>query len=329
MSPLQISFCHHLSLSYWGGGEKFLVVLAKELVKRGHQIKIYALPFFREEKSKINPKDVLNEISYEEGLRKHVSSDVCYVIYRPLVLLNFSIHAPKIAGIHSELFWQKKVDAHYGFLANILYNFNRFYRFSDLKKFDAVHLVTSAYSIQHPNIYHIPNFVDSQIYHPIKNKCDNFTIAFTSRKVWQKGWDIFQAIRQRLSKDIHVRISGGLVPENIMPTFLSEAHVTVVPARVDTFGLSIIESLLCETPVITTPLITHKCLDLPLIYANSPTEFLSQIMQLKTWWESDPEKYNALCLTCRESAMKYDRMLVLNRLEAMFKDVAGRTEDKS
>lgn len=321
MDSLQISFCHHLSLSYWGGGEKFLVALAKELDKRGYQIKIYALPFFQEGKSKIDPKEMLNGISYEEGLRKQVSGDVCYVIYRPLVLLNFSIHAPKIAGIHSELFWQKKVGVDYGFLASMFYNFNRLYRFSDLKKFDAVHLVTNAYPVQHPKVYHIPNFVDSQTYYPCKKKSDEFTVAFTSRKVWQKGWDIFQVIKQRLSKDIQVRISGGLVPENIMPTFLSQAHVTVVPARVDTFGLSIVESLLCETPVITTPLRTHKCLNLPLIYANSPMEFVSQIIQLKAWWESDPEKYNTFCFACRESAMKYDKTSVLDKLEKMFRDV--------
>jgi glycosyltransferase involved in cell wall biosynthesis len=324
MRSLEISLCHHLSLSYWGGGEKYIVTLAKELTKRRHQVKIYALPFFKKGKGKINPKEMLNGIPYEEGLRKRVSGDVCYVIYRPLVLLNFSIHAPKIAGIHSELFWKKSVGAGYGLMANMIYNFNKFYKFSDLKKFDAVHLVTNAYPIEHQKVYFIPNFVDSQTYYPCKEKASKFTVAFTSRKVWQKGWDIFQAMEKHLSRDIQVRISGGSVPENMMPAFLSEAHVTVVPARVDTFGLSIIESLLCGTPVITTSLITHKCLDLPLIYADSPKEYLNQIMKLKAMWETKPEEYDRLCHVCRESAMKYDKALVLDKLERMFREVASK-----
>ncbi|MEM2970799.1 MAG: glycosyltransferase family 4 protein [Candidatus Bathyarchaeia archaeon] len=322
MGSLHISLCHHLSLSYWGGGEKYLVTLAKELSKRGHQVEVYGLPFFKKGKSKINPKEMLDGIPYEEGLTRRVSGDVCYVIYRPLVLLHFKTNAPKIAGIHSELFWKKEVGAGYGLMANIIYDFNKFYRFSDLKKFDAVHLVTNAYPIEHQRVYFIPNFVDSQMYYPCKKKNVKFTVAYTSRKVWQKGWDIFQEVTQHLSKDIQVKISGGVIPEKMMPAFLSEAHVTVVPARVDTFGLSIIESLLCGTPVITTSLKTHKSLDLPLIYADSPEEFLNQIMKLKAMWETNPEEYKQLCLSCRESAMKYDKTLVLNKLEKMFEDVA-------
>ena len=86
---MRIAFCHHLSLSYFGGGEKWLISVSKELAKRGHDVEIYALPFKLEGKSKVDPKEYLEDIPYKEALRHKVKADLVYVTYNPLSWLNF------------------------------------------------------------------------------------------------------------------------------------------------------------------------------------------------------------------------------------------------
>lgn len=322
---MKISLCHHLSLSYLGGGEKFIVSLAKELVKRGHNVEIYGLPFFGKKGSDgVDFKDLLEGIPYEEVIRHKVSCDVCYMIYRPLILHNFLCKSPKIAGIHTELFWQKKLQLSYGTLASTFYLFNKVYHLRDLKKFNAVHSITSAYPIDHPHVYFIHNFVDSQFYVPKNNKEDKFTVAYASRMVWQKGWDKFQELKRQLEQyDINVKISAGKVQESDMPSFLSSAQVVVVPSRVDTFGILIVEALMTGTFVITTSLKTHQYLELPLIYADSVEENVAKILKLKELWETDKKKYYEQAAFGRTSAAKYDKKVIMDKLEKMFLEAAS------
>ena len=327
---MRICLCHHLSLSYLGGGEKFIVSLAKELVKRDHNVEIYGMPFLGKNGGLVNFKDLLEGIPYEEVIRHKVSCDVCYMMYRPLILHNFKSKSPKIAGIHTELFWQKKLQLSYGTLASLFYLFNKVYHLADLRQFDAVHSITSAYPINHPHVYFIHNFVDSQFYVPKNNKEDKFTVTYASRMVWQKGWDKFQQIAKQLEQyDINVKVSSGKVQESDMPSFLSSAHVVVVPSRVDTFGILIVEALMTGTFVITTSLKTHQFLELPLIYADSVEENVAQIIRLKELWESNKEKYYELATLGRTSALKYDKKVIVDKLEKMFSEVASNTHQNS
>jgi len=185
-------------------------------------------------------------------------------------------------------------------------------------------MVTKAYPVNHQKVYYIPNFVDSEKYKPVKEKGEKLTIAFSSRMVWQKGWDVFQNTIRLLKKTeqpFEVKITGGKVKEAEMPEFLSCSHVSLLPSRVDTFGLAIVESLLCETPVITTPLETHKVLDLPLLYGDSCEDYVLDILRLRVWWEDDRAKYNEFARQCRREALKYDQKVVMDRIEQMFKEV--------
>ena len=47
VKKIKVSFGHHLSLSYRGGGEKWLTQLANELIERGHEVEIKCLPFWK------------------------------------------------------------------------------------------------------------------------------------------------------------------------------------------------------------------------------------------------------------------------------------------
>jgi glycosyltransferase involved in cell wall biosynthesis len=318
---MKIAICHHLSLSYYGGGEKWIIELSKELANRGHEIEIYALPFLLDGKPKLNPSETLGDIPYKEGLLHKVRADVCYLTYNPLSWANFRTVHPRIAGIHSHAYWVSP-HPYYGVLPNLANITNRFTSYFELKGFDAVHTVTNVFPINHPKVYYVPNFVDSEKFKPCKEKEDVFTVAYASRKVWQKGWDIFHQVTKRLTEDINVKLSGN-IPEEDMPPFLSKNHVVVVPSRVDTFGLSIIESLMVETPVITTPLDTHRCLGVPLMYAETPTEITEKIFGLKHLWEKEFDNYIELSKSCRKSAMKYDKRVIIDGLENMLLEVAN------
>jgi hypothetical protein len=240
---MKISLCHHLSLAYYGGGEKWIINTAKELVKRGHDVEVFALPFLLEGHRKINPKELLNDIPYVEGRHHKVKADVVYVTYNPLSWMFFQTSKPRIGGIHAQSYWQKP-NLRYGLLPNVSLIMNQGLSYFELRHFNAVHMVTTAYPCNHPKVYSIPDFVDSEKYHPTRNKESVFTVAYISRKVWQKGWDIFQAATKRFK----TKVAGGQIKEEDMPDFISSAHVSMIPARVDTFGLAIVESFLCVHP---------------------------------------------------------------------------------
>lgn len=317
---MKIAFCHHLSLSYFGGGEKWLIELANELVKRGYDVEIFALPFLLDGEPKVDPRVLLEDgVAYSEGLRRRVRADVCYVTYHPLNWLNFETSRPRVAGFHSQAFWSR-LHPKYGVYPNVSNLLNRLMGRFELKRFDAIHTVTPLYHINHPRVYCIPNFVDSERFKPCERKPDVFTVAFASRMVWQKGWDTFLETRERFGGDIEFNVSAGKIPEEKMPNFLSAAHVTVAPSRVDTFGLAIVESLMCGTPVITTSLSTHKMLDLPLLYADYPDQFVVQIFHVLQMTQNG--EYSVFARKCREAAMKYDKRTVVDELEKMLVAVA-------
>jgi glycosyltransferase involved in cell wall biosynthesis len=312
VNKLKIAFATHLSLSYGAGGEKWIINTAKALAKK-HEVEVYALPFLLDGKRKIEPQKQLEDIPYHEGFHHNIKADITYCMYNPLSFLNFNINGPKIAGIHSETYWHKP-NLRYGkypLIANIV---NRFTSYVELRRFNAVHRLNSLYPVNHPSVFTIPNYVDSNVYRPIK-KSDEFTVAYASRQVWQKGFDIFKKIERHLN--CRVKVSGGIAEQN-MPGFLSDAHVVVAPSRVDTFGLSLVESMMVGTPVVTSPLPSHFELGLPLKYACSPDDYLGEVNKLK----QEPN-FGLLSDVCRFSAMRFDKKNVLDKLEAMLCKVAN------
>jgi glycosyltransferase involved in cell wall biosynthesis len=309
-------------LSYYGGGEKWIINVAKELANRGHDVEVYALPFMLDGKPKINPRKALDDIPYCEAFRHTIKADVVYLTYNPMSWLNFQTSKPRIAGIHTHAYWTP-MHIRYGLKPNIANMAHKIAGDFELKRFNAVHMVTNAYSVNHPRVYYVPNFVDAQMYRPIKDKDDVFTIAYSSRMVWSKGWDTFQAVTNALSKQdrFKIKVSQQKVGEENMPEFLSSSHMALLPSVVDTFGLSIVESLLCETPVITTPLVTHKQLGLPLIYDNSVSGFINKVRRIGSLWSENREEYLASARLCRQEALKYDKSVVMEQLENMLMEV--------
>lgn len=324
---MKIAFCHHLSLDYWGGGEKWVANTAVELAKRGHDVEIYALPYVLDDGKKTDAKKRLEGVDYHEGKYFSVDDvDVTYVTYNPLSWLNFRTKRPRIGGVHTHAYWQNP-NLRYGVLplaANIV---NRFLSVPELMRFDAIHTVTDTYHINHPRVFFIPNYVDSKTFCPCKEKEKTFTVAYSSRLNWQKGFDVMMAVKKKVEPEVKVKMTYGKVPEESMPAFLSSAHMTVIPSRVDTFGISIVESLLCGTPVTASRLETRRSLTspydfvgIPIFFATTVNEYVKTINLVKNL---QPDEYKKICDFGRFSARRYEKDAIIDNIEAMMEQVAN------
>lgn len=310
---MRVNFCHHISLTYRGGGEKWLTQLANELVHRGHDITIRALPIWKRD----NPVDLLPEIDYKEGYFHTLDGDVSYITYNPLNWLNFKVKGPKIGGIHSHCYWQPFA-WRYGFLPNLANFVHMLIKRWELEKFDAIHTPTPIYPMNVKKQYYIPNFVDSDFYKPCAPKNEDFTVGYASRRVWQKGFDVYQQLKKSL-KDINF-IETDNIAESKMPEFYSKNHVTVVPARVDTFGLVNVESMMCGTPVISSGLKTHRVLGLPMSYAQTVNDYMDNILFYEEIHDTD--FYKTLTQNCRKASLRFGKTATVNQLEQMLYEVS-------
>jgi glycosyltransferase involved in cell wall biosynthesis len=321
---MKFVFGHHLTLKSIGGGEKWVINTATEFAKRGYDVEIYSTPI------KVaggipneHLDEMLNGIPYKEAYRHKIGGDVNYITYHPMTFLNYNVTRGKIIkGIHATTCWEP-INFKYGFLpvqAQILHKLVGGYEF---KHANAIHTVAPQLKINHPNVYKIPNFVDSTIFKPFPRP-DKFTVTFASRKSYQKGWDIFQEVQKRFEgKDIQFKVSGD-IPETEMPKFIAESHIGLVPARYDSFGLSIVEFLMTGTDVITSTLSSHTALDLPLFYADDVDEICTTIEMLKNTWEGNQEKTERFDVENRNRALVYDKKPIMDRLENMFLEVYSK-----
>ncbi|MEM2102819.1 MAG: glycosyltransferase family 4 protein [Candidatus Bathyarchaeia archaeon] len=336
---MKIAFCLHISLTYGGGGEKWTINVANALEKRNHKIEIRALPYTPHKRKVLKTQDVLNEnILYTESWHHGLDADVAYVFYNPLSNIFFKMKCPRVAGIHSQVYFLSKTPPiTYGIPAIISRSLYKAIGRVDLSSFDGIHIVNE-FPVYHNNVFYIPNFVNAEIYHPVKPKSDKFTALFIGRPTWQKGWDTFfeaASILKRKHKDIEFKVAGfdhkktgkirylGYISdENELAKIYSSAHVALLPSRADTFGVTILESLACGTPVVTTPSSPHKNLRLPLFYAETADEFAKAIEQLRSLWIKNPGAYQKISEEAKNAAKKYDMQVILPKIEEMFVKVS-------
>jgi len=337
---MNIAFCLHISLAYGSGGEKWAITVANALKRRGHDIQIYALPYVPNKRKVLKTQEALiSNIQYYEGWNYAIDADVAYVFYNPLAYIFFRTRCPKIAGIHSQIYFLPKTPPiTYGIPAVSARILFKIIGQADISLFNAVHVVNN-FKIKHRKVYHIPDFVNTSIYKPRYEKKDKFTVLFVGRPNWQRGWDIFlktAAIVRKENADIDFLWAGGydqkiqeivnclgyISDEYELAKIYSAAHVTLLPSRADVFGLTILESLACGTPVITTPLTSHRALNLPLLYGNSAYDFKKIIKQLRKIWLSKTDTFSKISCETRKASKKYDILNLIPKIETMFKETA-------
>ncbi|MDH5374577.1 MAG: glycosyltransferase family 4 protein [Candidatus Bathyarchaeota archaeon] len=338
---MKIAFCLHISLAYGGGGEKWTIALAKALKDKGHNIEIYALPYVPNKRKVLQlQKTSLDSIPYHEAWRHRIGADVAYIFYNPLSYVFFKTKCPKIAGIHSQIYFLPKTPPiTYGIPAILARLFHKIIGEADLSLFDAVHMVNKI-QIKHRKIHYIPNFVDSNVYKPRNEKNCRFTVLFAGRPSWQKGWDIFLKVAyivKKMHPDIDFMWAGGhdeeikgvvnclgyIGKDKQLSEVYSAAHLVLLPSRSDIFGVTILESLACGTPVITTPITTHKALNLPLFYGEHTWDFVRAIEQLRFLWQNDKEKYMEISSESQEAVKVYEKSKIVKKIEAMLMEIAN------
>ncbi|MGQ9538772.1 MAG: glycosyltransferase family 4 protein [Candidatus Bathycorpusculaceae bacterium] len=344
----KVALCHHYSLTFYGGGERFLIDAANQLTKTGHKVTIYALPFGRRP---VKLDGLLRDIEYNENfIHKIDDADVVYFIYAPLVHNLFMGKFPKIGAIHAFVFLNElqsreiramdytsflKCFGLLRFMSKIY--FDKF-RERELRCFDAVHVINrEALRILcgEKRVYYVPNWIDTSRFKPLEEKNAKFTVLYSGRR--SKGFSTFIKIANFIKSEKvdfiavgpdlidtgKVKYLGFITDVERLIRLYSKVHLLVYTSKVDVFPLTLLEASACKTPIVTLPTRAIRGLDLPVFYATSAKGLAQVICKLQIMWEKRKEQYLKLCERVRLEVAKYDAKEVFPKFLNMLKEVAS------
>lgn len=346
-----VALCHHYSLTFHGGGERFLIDVANQLTKAGYKVAIYALPF---ERRPVKLEGLPRDVEYKENfVHKIRDADVLYIIYAPIIHKLFIGEAPRIGAIHAFVFLNElqgvevKSMGYMKFFKN--FGFSRFlskiyfdkFKEKELRCFDAIHVINKEalglFRCQ-GKVYYIPNWIDTSLYKPLGKKNSKFTVLYSGRRT--KGFSTFVEIANLLkTKDIdfvavgsdlievgNVKNLGFISDVEELVRVYSRVHLLVYTSAIDVFPLTILEASACETPIAALSTRAIQGLELPLFYATSVKDFANIICKLQDQWIKKRNQYFELCKMMRlEVIEKYDLKTVFPRFLEMLKEVASST----
>jgi len=350
---MKIALVTPISLHSFGGAERKLIEAADMLAEKNYDVNLYALPYMHPEgkvkKTSIFPSERINAKYYEAKHHK-IQANVAYVVYTPLIWRRFKISCPIIAGLHSPLLFVSRnslstftnplltIQRYKSLKYMASFWLSRFIKTVDLARFNAVRTLNSALKIKHRRVYCIPDWVNSKVFRPrITSKNDVFTVFFSGRHHWEKGFDMFLKIAAILKeRGFKIRfictregmrfVEGtGFLNDNKLAETYSSSHLVIYPSRMDTFGGVILEAAACGTPVITTPLPAHQ-LNLPLLYADKISDYIRATVAIYNMWKQQMGLYEKLARIQYEQALKYDVEKVFPKFELMLKQVAELDE---
>jgi glycosyltransferase involved in cell wall biosynthesis len=346
---MKIALVTPISLRSFGGAERKLVEAADMLAEKKYDASLYAPPYThpmsKVKKNSIFPSDSI-DAKYYEAKHHKIQANVAYVVYAPLIWRRFKISCPIIAGLHSPLLFVSKsslttftnpllaIQRYKSLKYMASFWLSRFIKPIDLTRFHAVRILNSALDIKHRHVYCIPDWVNSKVFRPrITSKKDVFTVFFSGRHHWEKGFDIFLKLATILKeRGVKMRfictregmgfVEGtGFLDDNKLAEAYSSSHLVVYPSRMDTFGGVNLEAAACGTPVITTPIPAHQ-LGLPLLYADKLSDYIRATLTIYDMWKQQTGQYEKLARAQYEQALKYDIKKIFPKFELMLKQVA-------
>jgi len=344
---MKVALCHHYSLTFYGGGERFLIDVANQLMRRGHNAVIYALPFGRRP---VNLDGLLQDVEYHENFIHNIRDvDVAYFVYAPLVHNLFVGKFPRIGAIHAFVFLDElqhteiRTMSHANFIR--CFGFSRFisnlyfdkFEKNKLRGFDAVHVINNeALKLFHgeKRLYYVPNWIDTSRFRSVEDKGTRFSVLFTGRRA--KGFSTFVEIAHLLrNKEIdfiaigpdlesigNVKNLGFITDVEELIRLYSKVHLLVYTSKTDVFPLTLLEAAACKIPIVALPTKAIQGLNLPLFYATSVKEFAQVICELQNVWQTRREHYIKLSDGMRAEAIKYDLNDVFPKFLDMLKEVA-------
>ena len=349
---VDVALATPISLRSFGGAERKILEAAKLLAEKGHNVRIYALPFTHSYGSKLQMNDLLRELDVEycEGKRITIRADATYLVYAPVIWRMFKFLCPTVAGLHSPLIFPSKegfkifsnpilVSKYYHSPVYALsFWFSLMFKNWDFSAFEAVRILSPYFNVKHKRIFCIPDWVNSEIFKPRnKQKSEDFIVFFAGRHHWEKGFDIFLRVALLIDKKryrIRFICTGkglgpvegkGFLSDKELAEAYSEAHLVLYPSRMDTVGGVIIEASACGTPVATTPIPAHL-LNLPLFYATNVKEFAEIFIKVYNLYFNEREKYYQLTRELHEKAMYYGAEKIFPKFESMLRSVSEKNE---
>ncbi|WP_199522949.1 glycosyltransferase family 4 protein [Haloferax sp. Atlit-6N] len=328
----RVALCPHFSVEHFRGGEKWVVTLANYLVQHTDaEVAIHAYPYAPNGTRRVSVEDVLDErIEYTERWRHDLSGvDTAYVFYHPGARLSFPRANQYIAGIHSWAYISQRLyEPHYGLVPTAVKTLYKFVGSRDLRWYDLVHTVTPAFGVDHPGLVTIPNFVDTDIFHPTTGTPDSeFTVLVTAAHIPEKGWDFVERVAEQLPNEIRVCATGevshpditglGFLSETELAAAYARSHVVFHPSRVDTDSMVINESCASATPIVTSPIPTHIRENAGVLHAGTVQEMRYCLEKLYREWSDAPELYESRCKAAHQSVRGHESQTVFPQLQAM------------
>jgi len=332
---LKIDILTHLSMSYFGGGEREMVDLGLAMRRRGHDVTIRSLPYTLNGVKRVRPEDVLEGLPYSESWIHRSRADIAYSFYHPFSAVNFQASGKRIASFHS-LVWFTKHRVRYTFVPKVAASLSRFTIPLELPRYNAVQVHEDSVGDQlkryNANTWVIGHPVDVEVFRPTVTKDDRFTILFAGRPLWQKGWDRFEGLAQRLGNNgIRFAFVGGFSRNQSIESYgfvqdrlrladiYSKVHLLVMPSRVDTVGRSELEAMACGTPVITTS--TSRSIESSALIRASPEELEGRSIELYKSWREGNGYEDLIRAARRDCARAFSFEAVMDRYEEMFQRV--------
>jgi glycosyltransferase involved in cell wall biosynthesis len=346
------------------GGEKMIKSIATELSRRGHSVFIYSLPFRRKISSLSIPyyyKESFSE-RLAGDVAYFIYAPLLHKLFRTSAPKIAGLHSfivwPKFS--HEQIYFPQFLYRH-GVLACGATYFNSLTKNRDLNNFNAIHIPNiiapnhiNSYVYQpedlkndqkrYPAVYTIPNWIDIQVFKPKKTKNDIFTVLFVGSGEWSKGYDLFYNIVKYLHKVIPkvrfiaigipkkrdnkssplIEVHPFIYQEELLVDIYSSSHVLIHPSRADVFGITLIESLACGTPVLTSALPSHYVF-LPSQYiCFTLYDYIRKTIKIYQTWHEEPERYELLINEARNLASRFDKDKLFPLFEKMLVSVADR-----
>jgi glycosyltransferase involved in cell wall biosynthesis len=315
---MKIALCPHLSLEHYRGGEKWTAALANRLAADGVDVSVRALPYTPNDRRRVAASEVLDpSVSYREQWRHDLSTfDTAYIFYNPFCRLFFTGETRSIAGIHSWAYVSDRLyEPYYGVIPTAVKALYRAVGARELSGFDAVHTVTDVFESPHPNMHHVPNFVDTERFHPDRvPEAEEFTVLVTAAHLPAKGWNITRQVARTLHGEAEILATGssddeyvtelGFLDEDALADAYSNAHVVLHPTQIDADSLVIKEALASGTPVVTTPLSTHPPEGDAILHGTTVGDIVARIRTLRWDWMNGG-KYEDRCQKARAEGEKY------------------------
>jgi len=340
---MKIIFCQHLSARYYAGGEQEVCELAQEMMLRGHDVEVRALPYMMGERPRISVKEVLKDITYHEAWVHVIRDfDIAYVFYHPLNRLNFILKGGKtILAFPSMLWFSLPWKGGYSFIPRLAWAISRFTIIVDTAFYDAIHVHFDYQKTKlrrwlpfDKEVYVIPHWVDTEMFRPLAPKSDIFTVIYLGRPTPQKGFDLFIKIARDLSsKNIRFMIIGKeLKLKNIiglpyigsrrkLAKILSSSHLLVSPQRVETFGRTVLEALACGTPaIVLSRVMSDRRLENVVWFAHDIQGIKKGIETYFNTWRKG--NYHMISDQARQTAELFSRKKIMNMFERTFKKLA-------